>query len=143
MVAWVLITTPDECVSLPPTYTAIRRESLLSHLPPKLTLHQSPREREREREKKCSIKIEVFISALHTQFGPSQYIYTSLNVALQNATPIWKMKPSLEVLNTIYPPQEPMSVGHYIVTTRRGVRWLILSSSHCTGNMYHVIHVQV
>ena len=25
-----------------------------------------------------------------------------------------------------------------IVTTESGVRWLILDSSHCTGNMYHI-----
>ena len=29
------------------------------------------------------------------------------------------------------------------VTTRSGVRWLILDSSHYTGNMYHIIYAQV
>jgi hypothetical protein len=30
-----------------------------------------------------------------------------------------------------------------IVTTRSGVRWLILNSTHCTRKMYHIFHAQV
>ena len=52
--------------------------------------------------------IEAF-NALQTWFGPSKY--TSLKTTLQNATPNCKTKTSLEVLNIIYPPQEPTSVG--------------------------------
>ena len=44
-------------------------------------------------------------------------------------------------LNLEKPPQEPTSVGH--CHYKSGVRWLILNSSHCTRNMYHVIHAQV
>jgi hypothetical protein len=53
-------------------------------------------------------KIEVF-NTLQTQFGPSRY--TSLKKILQKHNPKLKMKTSLEVLNIIYPPQEPTCIG--------------------------------
>jgi hypothetical protein len=55
------------------------------------------------------LKIEVF-NALQTQFGLSKY--TSQNNP-SKCNPKVKMKTSLEVLNTICPPQEPTRVGHY------------------------------
>ena len=54
-------------------------------------------------------KIEFF-NALQTRFGPSK-IYLSQNNP-SKCNPKLKMKTSLEVLNIIYPPQEPISVGH-------------------------------
>ena len=52
--------------------------------------------------------VEVF-NALQTRFRPSTY--TPLETTLQNANPKnCTMKTSLEVLNIIDPPQEPLSV---------------------------------
>ena len=82
-------------------------------------------------------KLDVF-DALETWFAPLKH--TSLKTTLQNATQV-ENETSLEVLNTICPPQEPTCVG--IVLTRSGVKWLILNYSHCTRNMYHIIHAQV
>ena len=79
-------------------------------------------------------KIEVF-NALQTRFGTSKY--TSLKTQPQIET-----HTSIEILNINYMPQKPTCVTN-IVTTRSKVRWLILNSSHCTGNMYHIIHAQV
>ena len=82
-------------------------------------------------------KIEVF-NALQMWFGPSNIYLSQTNPSKHN--PEFKMKTSLEVLNIIYLPQEPTSVGH--CTTRRGVKWLITIFSHCTKNMYHIIQAQ-
>ena len=55
-------------------------------------------------------RIQVF-NALQTRFGPSNH--TSLQTTLENTIPNCKMKTSsLEDLNIIYPPQEPISVWH-------------------------------
>jgi len=54
-------------------------------------------------------KIEVF-NALQTWVGPSKY--TSPKTTLQIATPNWKWRRHLEVLNIICPSQEPTGVGH-------------------------------
>ena len=85
-----------------------------------------------------NVKIEVF-NALQTRFGPSKHTPSQNSPSKRN--PILKMKTSLKVLNIICPPQEPTSVG--IVTTRSGVRQLILNSLQCTRNIYHIIHAQV
>ena len=53
-------------------------------------------------------KIEVF-DALQTRFGPSKY--TSLKTDLSKRNSKLKMKTWLEVLNIIYPPQNPIIVG--------------------------------
>ena len=72
-------------------------------------------------------KIEVF-KALQMRFGPSK------NTSLKTT---FKTQPQFENEDITGNPQ------YGIITARNGVRWLILDSSHCIGNMYHTIHAQV
>ena len=53
---------------------------------------------------------------------------------------IAKQRRHLKSLDRICMPQEP---AQGIVTIRSGVRWFILDSSHCTGDMYHILHARV
>ena len=74
-------------------------------------------------------KIEVF-NVFQMRFGPSKC--TSLKT-----TPNWKWRRHLK--SSIYSARHKNQQVQGIVNTRRRVRWLILNSSHCTGNMYHII----
>ena len=53
----------------------------------------------------------------------------------------WKWRCHLK--SSIYYARHKNQQASGIVNIRGRVRWLILNSSHCLGNMYHVIHAQV
>ena len=68
-------------------------------------------------------------------------IYLSQNNPSKR-NPILNMKTSLEVLNTICPPREP-NKRRALSLQEVELQRLTLHSSHCTRNMYHIIHAQV
>ena len=67
-------------------------------------------------------------------------IYLSQNNP-SKTTPYWKWRHHLK--SYIYLTHNMNQQAYGIVTTRTGVRWLIHNSSHCTQNMYQLIHTQV
>ena len=88
------------------------------------------------RARDAVFKIEVF-NALQTWFWPFKTHLSQNNLSKRN--PNLKMKASLEVLDIICPSQEPHE-RRALSLQESGVRWLILDSSHCIGNMYHIVH---
>ena len=106
-----------------------------------LSLSLVSEHRSRPRGPWCSspvFKIEVF-SALQTRIGSSKY--TSLKTTLQNATSNWKWRRHLK--SSISFAHHKNRYAYGIVTTRSGVRWWIIDSSHCIGNMFYRIQAHV
>jgi hypothetical protein len=94
-----------------------------------------------DRERHPSVfKIEVF-NAFQMQFGPSKH--TSLKTTLQIiATPTWKRR-RRHSKSSIRSARHKNQQAQGIVTTRSGVRWLTLNSSHHRWITYDIIHAQM
>ena len=73
------------------------------------------------------------------------------DLALQNISfskQSFKMQPQIENEEVSSSPQYNMLVtrtnkSRALSLQRSGVRWLIFNSSHCLGNMYHIIYARV
>ena len=69
---------------------------------------------------------------------PFQYTTSLKTTSLQNATPNWKRRGRLK--SSMYSACHKNQQAYGTVDTRIRVRWLILESLCCTGNMYRIIH---
>ena len=93
-----------------------------------------------ERTSHAVFKIEVFECPSYV-IQPFTIYLAQNNPSKRN--PELKMKMSLGVLDILRLLQELTRVGQEVSLQEVEFRWLILNSSHCTGNMYHRVHARV